>query len=386
MRRGIFRTVAGSLLIALQIIAFVGQNYTNTHLTIDVWFLLGFFSPMITGILLLIFGINALLKKQRSTLVLHTNRNIVHTITKWIGITLSILLFISSLLAFFQARFIALFYPIVFLLFFIYALFYMYKKPSCLFSATLIFIGLIYIFEIVFFSVQHDQFFSENEYVIPVVLLYKLPKFFAGIFYISLATILHKENFSRTTVKIFGCLILTLEIKNKLIWRVASLCAFPSNPITTVTIGEVLYLLFVIILIMYLFVFKINTTRNVAISECKDNAENSTKNNTYCFPQVSQICTLDNLEKIDKEPFLYEEPYKNNEETQPDKINNTGFSQIDDRILFCRKCGKKLANGSAFCGNCGTRLVTESRFCKKCGTKLLNGSLFCGKCGTRIFD
>ena len=154
MKRGIIRIITGIVLLVLQLLSIIGSSSAGTtHNGTDIGFNIGFYSPAIIGIILLIFGGRAYRNEIYSELILHTNSKRVHTIMKWVGFTASTLLFIYYLFVVISMlpdfNIFTILSMFGFLSFSVYSLLYMYKKPSCLFSATMIFTGVAYIYGII---------------------------------------------------------------------------------------------------------------------------------------------------------------------------------------------------------------------------------------------
>ena len=103
MKRGIFRIIAGSIMILLQIISMIAlssSDYYTLNSGYGAGFNAGFYTTGIVGIVLLCFGINAYKKGLRSHLILHTRSRKLHTVIKWIAFVVSILLFVYYLITF----------------------------------------------------------------------------------------------------------------------------------------------------------------------------------------------------------------------------------------------------------------------------------------------
>ena len=49
--------------------------------------------------------------------------------------------------------------------------------------------------------------------------------------------------------------------------------------------------------------------------------------------------------------------------------------------MYCRSCGKMLADNSTICINCGVPVGRGKRFCPVCGEATADGAVFCVKCG-----
>jgi len=52
--------------------------------------------------------------------------------------------------------------------------------------------------------------------------------------------------------------------------------------------------------------------------------------------------------------------------------------------MYCRNCGKQLAENAEFCINCGQRPLHGSRYCQSCGQETVPGAEICVKCGVRL--
>ncbi len=319
MKRGIFRIISGVLLILSQLMS-MSSDVANT--STDFWYNVGYYSPAITGIILLIFGIRAYKNNAYSKLIIHDKNKKVHTIMKWVGFILSTLLFIYYFYSFFSyIDVFSLFNIFGFLCFSVYSLFYMYKKPSSLFSATLIFIGVYNIYNFINY-LTYIWYWWDSEYFNALIFTVVLPTFVAGILYIVIASVIHKENFSVKAVKTLGWIVFMLEILR----RVVYLIIVSHNLYFITDFVTLMNLLFVIVLTLYISVFKINTLRNAPASATNSQFEN-------------QSCSPSNIEL--------------SKSIEP--VNNS--IQTTDQIRFCRKCGEKLINDSSFCRKCGTEIV-----------------------------
>ncbi|OHD20508.1 MAG: hypothetical protein A2Y34_17960 [Spirochaetes bacterium GWC1_27_15] len=49
--------------------------------------------------------------------------------------------------------------------------------------------------------------------------------------------------------------------------------------------------------------------------------------------------------------------------------------------MFCRNCGKEIANDSKFCSSCGAGFNNGKKFCQNCGTETQEISDVCLNCG-----
>lgn len=300
----------------------MSSDVTNT--STDIWYNIGYYSPAITGVILLIFGIRAYKNNAYSRLIIHNKNKKIHTVTKWVGCALSILLFICYCYSFFSYSYIfSLFNIFCFLCFSVYSLFYMYKRPSSLFSATLIFIGISYIYNFIN-NLAYIGYWWWEECFVGLVFTFFLPTFAAGILYIVIAYAIHKENFSVKIVKTLGWIVFALEILHRV---VCDIVVFQTLYFITDFV-DLMYLLFVITLTLYISVFKVNTLRNPPASVTNSQFENQSNSS-------SNIEYYESIESVN------------------------GSTKTYDQILFCRKCGNKLLDGANFCNKCGTAIVKE---------------------------
>lgn len=52
--------------------------------------------------------------------------------------------------------------------------------------------------------------------------------------------------------------------------------------------------------------------------------------------------------------------------------------------MFCRNCGKEIADNAAVCVNCGVPVGKASAFCSNCGAETHPDAAFCVKCGVSL--
>ena len=52
--------------------------------------------------------------------------------------------------------------------------------------------------------------------------------------------------------------------------------------------------------------------------------------------------------------------------------------------MFCRNCGKEIAEKAAFCTGCGYALTNSKNFCQNCGQPTDPNAEVCIKCGGRL--
>lgn len=361
MKRGIIRIVSGVVLLVLQLLSIIGLSSAGTANTNpDLWFNIGFYSPAITGILLLIFGSRDYRNEIYSELILHSNSKKFHTVIKWVGFVLSTLLFIYYLLAFISSWSDFNIFTILnifgFLSFSVYSLFYMYKKPSCLFSATMIFIGVAYIYGIISNLTYYILYLPDADYFVPYVFTGILPRLAAGILYIAIASIIHKESFSAKTIKVLGWTVFALEILNRVVSSIVVL-----QSIYFADLVGLVYLLFVIILMLYLSVFKINTLRDASAPVVNRETVYQSIYQVNSAPSYTDgwQCSCGRAHpKYETSCICGKSKFDNITPSKPENPD-AELPQTTDKVLFCRKCGEKLIDNSQFCRKCGTEIVKE---------------------------
>lgn len=246
---------------------------------------------------MLIYGIRAYSNGFYSQLILHSRTKKIHTISKWILFCITILLFVFYVLSFISwwhdFNLFTVLMIFATLSFALYLLLYVYKKPSCLFSASLIFMGVAYLYGLSSNLMYYILYLSDMHKDLYVILVI-IPRLITGIMYIIIATKLYKEKFSVNVIKVLGWLAFGLEFTNRVLY---SLIVF--QRFYFYDISDILYVLFIVGLLLYLSVFKMNTLRHITVE--------------------------DNI----------------------------------DTIRFCRKCGGLLISDSEFCRQCGTQIVRE---------------------------
>ena len=325
VKRGLIRIISGIVLLAMEILTFTMPSPPSTNPNYNIGYYIGLYSPAILGITLLIFGGRAYSNGSYSKLILHENSKKIHTVMKWCGFALSTLLFLDHLLTFVASWRDLNVWTILNILgplfFSVYALFYMYKRPSCLFSAALIFIGVSYIYGIINSIVYFIVYSPEADYFVSYVFTGILPRVAAGVLYIILASIIHKESFSVKMIRVLGWTVFALEILSRV---VCNIIVLQSNYFMDLV--EIMYLLFVTILMLYLCVFKVNTLRDVPSCVCGKSK----------FDGTEQSKPIGEATRL---PWA--------------------AAQRNDKIRFCRKCGERLVDESRFCRMCGTQVVNE---------------------------
>lgn len=365
MKRGIIRIVSGVVLLVLQVLSIIGSAGANVGGNLGYY--IGFYSPAIIGISLLVFGSRAYRNEIYSELVLHSKSKKIHTVIKWVGFTVSTLLFIYYLLYFItnlsDFDIFSLFNLFGTLAFSVYALFYMYKKPSSLYSTSLIFIGVAYIYGIIGNLSDYILYLPNTDFFVPYVITRILPRFFAGILYIVVATILFKENFSVKVIKTLGWTIFALEFLNRVVCNVVVLQNFYSSDLL-----GLIYLLFTIVLMLYISVFEINTLRGAPAIVIEDNYGIGYHGSVSAPPIVSKwqcscgrvnplyvsscVCGTNKNDSINQHKAAI--TTVDTSESSP-----KAYAVTADKICFCRKCGNKLIDNAAFCSKCGTKIIKE---------------------------
>ncbi|MBP3359356.1 MAG: zinc ribbon domain-containing protein [Clostridia bacterium] len=295
MKRGIFRIIAGIIMILLEFYLINLQDYNEYYTSSYIGFIIG----VTEGIILMAFGIRAYNKGLRSRLILHTKAGKPHTIVKWIVFATSTLLLAYYIyVCYYVHSFSGYIIYMIFatLSFSLYLLLYLYKKPCCLFSATLIFIGLTYLHE----QIYNNLFLLDMKNDALMIIFNIVPSVIAGILYIIIAIKLYKENFSVKVIRVMGWIAFAMEFSNKVLYKVLIINiyhSYGSIDLTDLVDWFGLFdFLFIIGLFLYISVFKINTLKGQAVKETAD------------------------------------------------------------KIRFCRKCGNQLINDSRFCNWCGTEI------------------------------
>ena len=354
MRRGIIRIIAGVVLLAWELLTFTLPSSTTANVSYNIGYYIGYYSPAILGIILLISGGCACGNGIYSKLILHHNNRKLHTVIKWCGFALSTLLFLVYLLAFIaswrNANVLALLNIFGLLSFSVYALFYMYRKPSCLFSAALIFIGASYIYGICRNIIQYIVYLPEEDYFAAYVFTGILPKIAAGILYIIIASIIHKERFSVKAVRVLGWIVYALEILSRVVCNIIVL-----QSLYFMDVLGLLYLLFVTVLMLYLCVFKMNTLRGVSAPAAGSASEYP------CFsPSTTNTagwqCACGRIHPAYETACVCGRSKFDAAEQPKSNVTATNLPTAP-KIRFCRKCGEKLIEESKFCRACGNRIA-----------------------------
>ena len=297
-------------MLFLQILVMITQanvenNYAGST-AFNFSYYIGYFSTGIIGLVLLIFGCKAYNKGLRSEVILHTKTSKLNTVVKWISIPVCLLIAASYIISAIQYEEIFDIFTILMvcstLSLTAYLIFYLHKRPSCLFSASLIFLGITYIYgicsNITYYILDLPEIDNYELYIIFGL----IPRIATGILYIVIATMLYKEHFSVKCIKILGWMVLALELSNRIL---SNLLVFGEVSYLFYNLTNLLLLMLVIIIFLYTSVFKLDTLR---------------KKDIY----------IDYTE---------------------------GYSEDETAVRFCRKCGAPLLTRSEFCSKCGTEII-----------------------------
>ncbi len=52
--------------------------------------------------------------------------------------------------------------------------------------------------------------------------------------------------------------------------------------------------------------------------------------------------------------------------------------------MYCKNCGKEVAEGAAVCTNCGVAVGNGSAYCPNCGKETVAGAAVCTNCGAAL--
>ena len=189
MRKGIIRITFGAILIAAQILSYVGNLASEGIYFFSTFSLIYFLSYNLAGIIgatLLYFGIRAFSSREKASFIIHPKRL---PVLKYIFIALLSLLAIDRFLSMNKLNIESCCIIISSVLLIMYFVFFYGKKPSLLFPAAIIFAGIGYLVHslrmVYFYTIYADaalfgttlQTFAEIAigilYVIYGILIYK---------------------------------------------------------------------------------------------------------------------------------------------------------------------------------------------------------------------
>lgn len=266
MKRGYFRIISGTVMIIFQILAIAAESSVVSTVHTNMWTDIGFYSVGITGAILLVFGIRAHNNGFYSQLILHDRTKKIHAVTKWIFFSISSLLFVFNVLSFISSwpefNVVTILMIFATLSFELYLLLYVYKKPCCLLSATLIFMGVAYLYDF-FSNITYYIFhlYGMENYALYVVFGI-IPRLMTGILYIIIAAKLYKEKFSVNVIKTLGWIAFGLEMINRVLCNLVVFHGFYFYHIRII-----LFILFTVGLLLYISVFKMNTLQATSVKD-----------------------------------------------------------------------------------------------------------------------
>ena len=377
MKRGIIRIVTGIVMILLQLISIAGQQSSNSSVTnSNLAFYIGLYSVGITGVILLIFGIRAYSKGLYSQNVLHRKGKKISSIVKWTSFSISALLVLYYLIYIVvNIKDISISTWLMFIgtsFFFTYSLFYMYKKPSCLFSGSLIFIGSAYLYGLLSNLTWYIFYLSDLDNYPAYVMMELIPCLIAGILYIVIATMIYKEKFSIRVVKVLGYIAFAMEITSRIL---SDIILF--HGVAFYDIGALLFTIFTIAIMFYISILDINSLQNEPYimstnpyrretMSCATASESNPPR--YKCEMCDHLCEKVTYSKIVDDMGIR---YRNlcnacveiynavPEIKQTSEAPSNETTEVTAEILFCRKCGEKLNLDSRFCHKCGAEIIKE---------------------------
>ena len=237
----------------MQVLSIVASPKNNVNIKLGPGYYVGLYGPGIVGLALLIFGVLAYRKGLYSKLVLHEGNSKFAKVMKWGGFAVSgLLMLVYAVSNMRYLTFDALLPLLGTVAFCVYSLEYMGKKPSCLFSAVLILIGVTYLYSLI-----TNAYFYSLFVTMPFVIMSIVPQLLAGILYIVIAVMIYWEKFPILVVKILGWVVLALELLPRVAYSLVM-----TQTIYLRDVGALLELLFVVVLALYISALKINTLKN----------------------------------------------------------------------------------------------------------------------------
>lgn len=207
-------TIIGIVLIAFQLIGDIGNLATKGLGFYNFPSFLGYSIVGIIGCIFLIIGIANIKKGRKATIVLHEGVKPSYTIISYffpVVLGLFSFLFVIDIFKYFYAS--SIFLSIGNILLFTYLLLQRSKKPTFLFSLSILLIGLYYIVG-QFETLINMLYFIGTEYFSRIIFL-KLIIVVASIIYIVIAIMLYREKFSIKCIKILGSAAFALLTLNE---------------------------------------------------------------------------------------------------------------------------------------------------------------------------
>ena len=52
--------------------------------------------------------------------------------------------------------------------------------------------------------------------------------------------------------------------------------------------------------------------------------------------------------------------------------------------MYCRNCGKEVAERAEICPSCGVGPLSEAKYCNSCGAETRPEAVVCTRCGIRL--
>lgn len=295
MKRGIIRIIAGIVMIILQIVVSIAaQPSLEIAYSTDIWYNIGFYSVGITGAILLFFGIRVISSDTYSRLILHSNTKAIHNVARWVMFSIYIIFSVFYANIFLNnwpnINFFVVLMLFAMVSFALYMLFYVYKKPCCLFSTALIFTGVAYLYNNNL--IEHMLSWATGERDGLYLFLGSIPSFITGILYIIIAVKLYKERFSVKTIKALGWIAFVFEFVGRVLYN---LIVFPK--LYLFYINELFYMLVATGILLYISVFELNTLQEPTKTYTDDTIKFCRKCGTKLF-DGSEFCSQCGVEVV----------------------------------------------------------------------------------------
>ncbi len=266
MKRGIFRIIAGVILILLQILIFIRASYDSFGYG-SIRYSSIFYSAGCYGLALLIFGIQAFSSGERATLVLHKQQTVFDKVIRWAVVAWfawELIKVTKYFISIYYFSLVNLFWYIFLIFFIIYLIFYYNKRACCLFSAALL-----------FYSINGLSSIGSSIYYIldePVRILQSVLNIINSLFYIIIAVRLYREKFSVKRIKILGYATFIIHILADYILGMVIYETFLS-PLFLITPGIIFY---------YISIAQMNEPEYEKIVKCRMCKSDLLNDSIYC--------------------------------------------------------------------------------------------------------
>ena len=217
--------ISGITLIIFQLIADMGNSNASS---LNLIGFIAYCSVGIIGLILLIIGIRAKAKGKNATIIVHAANERKYTVLSYISATFVGIICLSDIIALFGDDFSQslVFETIGSMLLLIYLIFYRGKKPSFLFPIAELCLGLSYIYGL--FNLNTVYILSlENPSL--YIIFSIAPRFISGVIYIILATVIYRESYTVSNIKILGSIVFALIMFVIIFWRLIVLGYFNLN-------------------------------------------------------------------------------------------------------------------------------------------------------------